>query len=224
MGEELALFPLGTVLLPGAPLPLRIFEPRYRRLLADVTGPDGPGRFGVVALTSGLEVDSSFVHHHTEFADVGTVAEIIEVEELAGGSFALLAVGSRRFRVTALLEATPYARAEVDYLDEVLGDLPESLPDAARALGREYQRLLSRLTGAEVDADAYPVDAVALSYRIALDAPLALDDRQSLLAEPTATARLLRLVRLLRREVVLLRQTRSVAVAPGVLNATLRPN
>lgn len=71
MADLLPLFPLGTVLLPGAGLPLRIFEPRYRALLADVTARGARRAFGVVALTAGLEMDSDLVRSGTEFAEVG---------------------------------------------------------------------------------------------------------------------------------------------------------
>ncbi len=224
MAEVLPLFPLGHVLLPGAGLPLRIFEQRYRALLADVTAPGARNAFGVVALSVGVEVDSALIDQQPEFADVGTVAEIIEVDRAPDGTATLLAVGSRRFRLGRLVTGKPYLQAEVDYLDEPVGDLPETLPDSARALSTEYLRLLAVLTNSRAEPDPYPHDPVALSYRIATEAPLAQVDQQSLLAELTATGRLNRLVRILRREVVLLRRTRSVAVAPGLLNATLRPN
>jgi len=224
----LPLFPLGHVLLPGAGLPLRVFEPRYRALLADVTAPGGRNAFGVVALTAGLEVDSPLVEQHPEFAEVGTVAEIMDVQPAPDGTSALLAVGSRRFRIVRVLDpasaGTPYVQAEVDYLDEPVGDLPDALPESARALSAEYLRLLARLTDSDTEPEPYPNDPVALSYRITMEAPLAPGDQQSLLTELTATGRLHRLVRILRREVVLVRRTRSVAIAPGLLNATLRPN
>jgi uncharacterized protein len=224
VAEVLPLFPLGHVLLPGAGLPLRIFEPRYRALLADVTSPGSRNGFGVVALTAGIEVNSVLVDQQPEFADVGTVAEIMDVQPAPDGTSALLAVGSRRFRVGALIDGKPYLQAEVEYLEEPVGELPDALPDAACALSSEYLRLLARLTNSTAQPDPYPHDPVVLSYRIAMEAPLAPVDQQSLLAELTAAGRLHRLVRILRREVVLVRSTRSVAVAPGVLNATLRPN
>jgi Lon protease-like protein len=224
VAEVLPLFPLGHVLLPGAGLPLRVFEPRYRALLADVTAPGSRNAFGVVALTAGIEVDSTLVDQQPRFADVGTVAEIMDVQPAPDGTSALLAVGSRRFRIAALIEGKPYVQAEVEYLDEPVGELPDALPEVARALSTEYLRLLARLTNAPAEPDPYPQDPVALSYRIAVEAPLVPADQQSVLAELTAAGRLHRLVRILRREVILVRRTRSVAVAPGVLNATLRPN
>jgi hypothetical protein len=224
VADILPLFPLGRVLLPGAPLPLRIFEPRYRALLADVTTPGAGNCFGVVALTAGIEVDTALVRPSTRLAPVGTVAEILEVQPGRDGTATLLAVGSRRFRLGAAVTGEPYLQAEVEYLDELTGPMPETAPDSARALALEYLRLCSELTGAEVVPDPYPRDPVALSYRIAQEAPLDPADLQSLLAEPTAAARLARLIRTLRREVVLLRRTRSIAVGPGELDLAVRPN
>ena len=227
--DVLPLFPLGHVLMPGCPLPLRVFEPRYRRLLADVTAEGGDERFGVVALTAGLEVDTGLDDAVPQLATVGTVAELLEVQRAADGTYVVLTGGSRRFRITRLLDTTaPYLEAEVAYLDEVAGPLPRELPGAARALAGEYARLIAALTGADEDdtepSEPYPNDPILLSYRLASEAPLSQHDRQDLLEDDTATSRLLRVQRVLRREVVLLRRTRSVAVSPAVLQVALRPN
>jgi Lon protease-like protein len=230
-GQLLPLFPLGHVLMPGCPLPLRIFEPRYRRLLADVTDEDGPRRFGVPTLLGGPEVDTGFDDAMPQLAQIGTVAEILEVEPQPDGTIAVLTGGSSRFRINRIVETTaPYLEAEVSYLDEVTGDLPESLPDQARALADEYARLIGSLTGEESGYDErhshnpFPSDPILLSYRLATEAPLSQRDHQDLLEDDTATSRLLRVQRVLRREVVLLRHTRSIAVSPAVLRIALRPN
>jgi Lon protease-like protein len=214
------------VLMPGLALPLRIFEPRYRRLLADVTVDGGPRSFGVVALTAGAEVDTGLDNRVPEFAPVGTVAEIVEVQQVGDGTVSVLTGGSRRFRIVRLVDsAAPYLRAEVRYLDELTGTMPDTLPAAALALAGEYARLVAQLMGGEaVEGEAYPTDSILLSYRLASEAPLPLEDRQELLEDDTATARLLHVQRVLRREVVLLRRTRSIAVAPGVLRAVLGAN
>ncbi|HEY7377666.1 MAG TPA: LON peptidase substrate-binding domain-containing protein, partial [Steroidobacteraceae bacterium] len=89
--EEIALFPLNTVLFPGGPLPLRIFEPRYidmvRRCLREQRG------FGVVLIRSGNEVGPA------EFESVGTLARIVDFHALSDGLLGLVNVGERRFRV-----------------------------------------------------------------------------------------------------------------------------
>lgn len=228
-GEQavLPLFPLGTVLMPGATLPLRIFEPRYRRLLADVTAEGARQAFGVVALTAGLEVDNGLDETAPQVAQVGTLAELIEVEQIVDGSFIVLGVGSRRFRIVRLLEApVPYLTAKVEFLPERAGPMSDALPGSARALAAEYARLLALLAPSsdEDEAEPLPRDSIALSYRLAADSFLSPADRQQLLADDTATDRLERIVRVLRREVVLLRTTRSIAVSPSSLQTLLLPN
>lgn len=223
--DLLPLFPLGHVLMPGIALPLHIFESRYRQLLADVTADDGARRFGVVALTGGSEVASDFDTDSPRFADVGTVAEILEVHARGDGTSSVLTGGSRRFRIEQLVESeAPYLQAEVSYLEELPGPMPESLPAAARALASEYARLIARLMGGTPgESEPYPPDVILLSYRLAAEAPLPAEDRQQLLEDDTATARLLHIRRVLRREVILLRRTRSIAVSPRVLRIALRP-
>jgi Lon protease-like protein len=231
-GELLPLFPLSQPLMPRASLPLRIFEPRYAALLADVTAPGGDHLFGVVALTRGAEVLNSRDPRPVRFADVGTVAEIVQVEAtspdpatIPGAATAtILAIGRRRFRVHRVMEGSaPYLRAEVRYLREFVGAVPAGLPDTAQMLVAEYTRLLLQLTGMRPDEPPrYPRDPVALSYRLARDAALLPADKQQLLAAKSAAERLQRLVKLVRREIALVRGTRSVAVAPGILNAALR--
>ena len=226
MAELLPLFPLGHVLMPGCPLPLRVFEPRYRRLLADVTGDDGPRRFGVPSLLAGPEVDADLDDATPRLAEIGTVAEILEVHPQPDGTIGVLAGGSSRFRIERIVETTaPYLEAEVSYLDEVTGQLPQHLPGQAEALATEYRRLICELTGESAQrAEPYPSDPILLSYRLATEAPLSQRDHLDLLGDDTATSRLLRVQRVLRREVVLLRNTRSIAVSPAALREALRPN
>jgi uncharacterized protein len=84
---ELPLFPLQTVLYPGVPIPLHVFEDRYRQMFARVL--DGERRFGVVAIVRGRDVDRDATYH-----PVGCVAEVREVRHHADGRLDLVARGS----------------------------------------------------------------------------------------------------------------------------------
>lgn len=228
-GQVIPLFPLGHVLMPGCPLPLRVFEPRYRQLLADVTGVDGLRCFGVPTLLAGPEVATGFAEAAPQLAGVGTVAEILEVDAQPDGTFEVLTGGSRRFRIERIVDAaTPYLQAEVSFLEEIAGELPEHLPAQAQALAVEYRRLIGMLTGEPgerpIDAQPYHTDPILLSYQLAAETPLPPRDHQDLLEDDTAAARLLHVQRVLRRELVLLRNTRSIAVSPAVLRLVLRAN
>ena len=225
MGEVIALFPLGSVLLPGMPLPLHIFEPRYRQLLDDLAQAPSGARFGVVALRSGTETLSANGQDATpDVADVGTLAEILEVKRKPDGTSDVLSVGSRRFRVESLIaDGKPYLRAEVRFLDEDDGTLDDDRTGRARELIAAYDALLTQLAGRATGGEL-PTDPTQLGYQIAARLPLLPADRQSLLEIDTTAERFAGLNRMLRREIALLRHTRTIAVAPAVVTVVGGPN
>ena len=107
MAETVPLFPLGTVLLPGATLPLHIFEPRYRQLTVDlVTGAVPDKEFAVVAVREGFTPDDDgMAALHT----IGCTAELRDVRRLPDGRYDIVTRGSRRFRLLDLnAESKPY--------------------------------------------------------------------------------------------------------------------
>ncbi|MGY2080951.1 LON peptidase substrate-binding domain-containing protein [Modestobacter sp. SYSU DS0657] len=127
MGESRAvipLFPLGTPLFPGVVLPLQIFEPRYRRLVAELGAlPEGPERrFGVVAIRQGWEVEQ--VAPTEALFDVGCTAVLRLISPRPDGGYRVVAVGGERFRLLDVLlpdpdsGEPPYLRAEVEWLVE----------------------------------------------------------------------------------------------------------
>nr|WP_157647893.1 LON peptidase substrate-binding domain-containing protein [Actinomycetospora chiangmaiensis] len=139
MPETLPLFPLGTVLLPGAPLPLHIFEPRYRQLTIDLVTGAFPGKqFGVVAVREGWGPDDGTDGLH----EVGCTAALREVRRLPDGRFDILTVGDRRFRLLSVdATSAPYLTASIEWLPDLEGDDPaalEPLERAARAAHRRY--------------------------------------------------------------------------------------
>jgi hypothetical protein len=137
--ETLPLFPLGTVLLPGAPLPLHVFEPRYRQMTIDLVTGAVPGKqFGVVAVREGWGPDDGPEGLH----EVGCTAALREVRRLPDGRFDMLTVGDRRFRLLDVDDtAAPYLVANIEWIPDVEGDDPEAmepLERAARAAHRRY--------------------------------------------------------------------------------------
>lgn len=137
------MFPLGTPLVPGQMLPLQVFEPRYRALVETCLA--GDRSFGVVLIERGSEVGGGDVRF-----DVGTVARIEKCAESPDGRYALAAVGTDRFRVTAWLPDDPFPRADV----EVVTD-PEAGADTLvrrTAIVEGFQRVLdaARSLGAEI--------------------------------------------------------------------------
>ncbi|MCV2491716.1 LON peptidase substrate-binding domain-containing protein [Geodermatophilus sp. YIM 151500] len=121
MGELIPLFPLGTPLFPGVVLPLRIFEPRYRRLVRDLLAlPAGSDRqfFGVVAIRQGWEVEK--VAPAEALYDIGCTARLQVVRPQQDGTFQLVTVGGDRFRLLDVVagEDPPYLQAEIEWLAE----------------------------------------------------------------------------------------------------------
>src|SRR6478736_891270 len=189
----LPMFPLGTVLLPGAVLPLHVFEPRYRQLVKDCLA--GEPEFGVTLIARGHEVGGG-----DQRTDAGTVARIVQVGELPDGRYALLTVGARRIRVVRWLADDPYPQAEVeDWPDEWIGG--GDADDAIATLLSDTHRAVRRVVALAVelgDTTADPDvelndDAVLGSYQLCALAPVGPADRQRLLcaAGPHERVRLL---------------------------------
>ena len=214
MAETLPLFPLGTVLLPGASFPLHIFEQRYRQLIADLMTGAVPGRsFGVVAIKQGHEVGDL---HDVRLHEIGCTAVLHEAQRLPDGRFDVVTCGERRFRLTDVdSSSAPYLVGIVEFVpdDEPRDDQRALLPLLAAA-ARDAHRYYCRTAWRSEDwrEPAYDVEPQALAHLLASDCLLALEDRQGLLEE-TRPADRLRLVRLmLCREAEFLRELRAVPV------------
>jgi uncharacterized protein len=206
---ELPLFPLGTLLAPGGRLPLRVFEPRYVRLLRTVLDPaTGTREFGVVGIRQGHEVGPATSATPVSLFAVGCTAHIDHLAANGESEFALLTTGRRRFELAGFHEAagTPYLTGLVRYLNEPLGDPERALERRAKAR-IELTRYLEVLGGPDIDL---PEDPVAASYRIAELNRLSLADRAELLAAATAEHRLALAARVLRREWTLFTRLRAV--------------
>ena len=187
--RELAMFPLGSVLFPGMPLPLRVFEPRYVAMVSSVLAQTEP-EFGVVLIERGSEVGGGDVRF-----GVGTVARIVSVEQTAD-SIELLAMGAARFEVVRWLEDDPFPRAEVRELDAV--ELDESTPselDAAEALVRTSISRASEFVELPWPADIeLSAELAQRIWQVAAIAPLNSLDQFALLRSRTASELLARLV------------------------------
>src|SRR5438445_558196 len=142
------MFPLGTVLVPHAHLPLHIFEPRYRALTRDCLA--GEGEFGVVLIERGSEVGGGDVRF-----GVGTVASIVQAVELPDGRWLLDALGTTRIRILRWLPEDPYPQAEVETLDEGPAG-PEALE-----LREQVERLLRQVLALQVEL-GYPAPSATL--------------------------------------------------------------
>ena len=200
--KRLRLFPLNTVLFPGAVLNLHVFEERYRRLIAECL--DANEAFGVVLIRDGHEAGDPDVVPH----EVGTTAEISEVTPLPAGRYYISTVGGRRFRIERIVSRDPYLTAEVEFLADEGDPQARASELTHRVLGefREYAKLLVAFSGSadEVEVPHDPIDA---SYVVGDALQVADTLKQRLLELGTAEARLAAELGFLRR---LLPQLRSL--------------
>jgi len=157
------LFPLDVVLFPGTPLPLHIFEPRYKDMVGECLAQQRT--FGVVrALEQGL-------------AEVGCTAEIVTVvKEYPDGRLDLVTEGRKRFELLAVNQERSFLQAEILMIDDEPGAPPQQ--DTARAI-QLHSELLA-IAGAAQDLSA--VDPSSLSFHLAGSLPLDLDFKQKLLS------------------------------------------
>ncbi|WP_138735571.1 LON peptidase substrate-binding domain-containing protein [Modestobacter excelsi] len=154
--EVIPLFPLETPLFPGVVLPLHVFEPRYRRLVADLTAiPDGAQRrFGVVAIRQGWEVEH--VAPAEALYDVGCTAALRMVAPQRDGGYRVAAVGVDRFRLLDVLVPTPGAGEDEAGEPPYLRALVEWLAEEEAA--EEAAGDVDGLTGAGTTAGVVPDD------------------------------------------------------------------
>ena len=185
------IFPLpGAILFPRAQLPLHIFEPRYREMVADAI--DGAGR---IAMIQPHRIDDD---NKAPLYDVGCVGELAGIEELDDGRFNIVLLGTNRFRIIRenAVDA-PYRCAEVDI--EAFDDSdPEPLSLGQRAEVEREARRLGDAMGLAVDWNAVGrLDDEMLVNAIAQVAPFDVGAKQALLEQPTLDGRADLLVQLM---------------------------
>ena len=198
------VFPLSSVLVPGLVLPLHIFEPRYRQLIADIQGmADDDRGFGVVAIREGHEVgtDGARALHQ-----VGTFASLREATTLPDGRSDIVTVGTQRFRILELVDGQPYAQARVEWLDEESGEASGPLALSVAARFREYRGLLTD----DPDDTELPDEPRVLSYLIGAAVVADLVTRQEFLEARDDSARLRAELDFLRLETSLIQHVPSL--------------
>ena len=200
---KLPIFPLNTVLFPGYKLPLRIFEPRYKRMLEDCIAADG--RFVIALIRDGVEVGGEATPR-----DIGTIALIEEIGDQGEDVVPLVARGEQRVQIGELDRSLPYLSADVEPLYEpVDGDIDPELLERSRAATTRFARvMLMQIRGEWRANPEMPDDPGALGYRMG-----------TLMAgRPTAAQRVLEAASLNER----LRQaTPAVEAAAGEFEAAL---
>jgi Lon protease-like protein len=190
--RELPLFPLNSVLFPSLPLPLHIFEERYKLMIGTCAVTDK--QFGVCLIKAGVEVGGP-----AEPFEIGTIARIAEIERMPDGRMNLMTFGTERFRLLEITQREPYLIGQVVVLpaDTETADSGLVTDVADRLLSylgtvRQVKRLPHR--------DDLLADVDRLTYLVAATLNLSPHDRQNLLETDSTVARLRHVRTLLRRE------------------------
>ena len=179
------MFPLSAVVFPSTALPMRIFEPRYQQLMADLLAGDGELQFAISPIVRGREVGGG-----DERLEIATMCKLAQVMVQPTGEYTFLALGQRRVRVIEWLEDDPYPRAEV--AEMVDGDELPAASEVAVEINR-VEKVLIQL-GAEVP-DHLPLvdgDERLAAFRLAGMVPIADLDRQAILCSDNPAERLRR--------------------------------
>jgi len=177
----IALFPLHTVLFPGGPLPLRIFETRYTDMVRRCTRDQQP--FGVLLIQEGEEAGPV-----ATTATVGCSARIADFYTMPDGLLGISCVGERKFRVRRVWRAPDGL-----HLGEVSWLVPEprlALPGEYARLGEAVQRALEELAGQYQHVERRFDDAAWIGWRLTELLPIELNDKQALLEFDDPVARL----------------------------------
>ena len=171
MADLLPIFPLELVLFPGTPLPLHIFEERYKEMIAECVAQKRP--FGVVRAMA------------QAVAEVGCTADIIEVvKKYDDGKLDIICEGRQRFEVVQLDQERAFLRAEVAFFE----DEPEAAsPDHAKKAIQCYSELMSMV---ESEAEAPEPDDPQLSFHLIAPLPVDLDFKQTILASRSEAKRI----------------------------------
>ncbi len=197
MGEtvEIPLFPLGTVLFPRQVLPLHIFEERYKLMIGECIDRQRP--FGIVAIKQGREVGGGAVPF-----EVGTTANIVDVQPFPDGRLNLRCLGHRPFRINRMTQETPYMRCEVEFLEYGVGVTEgiQGLADQVREQFRAHLDILADISERQKLELDLALDPETLSYLVGTILAVNMAEKQKLLEVSQANERLKLEAGLLARE------------------------
>jgi len=205
---ELPLFPLNTVLFPGMPLALHIFEDRYKLMIGKCLQERRP--FGVVLIHKGAEALGPLPEPNT----IGCTAFITQVERLHQGRMNIGVIGQRRFRIGSVDSDLPYLRGQVEYypLQEDDPQGQKRLADRLRPWVARYLDHLSQLGSKAPRPEELPEEPVPLAYASAALLQIAASQKQALLGTEKAVTLLAELRKIYRSELALLK---AIGQLPG---------
>ncbi len=195
--QELAIFPLpNVVFFPHTVLPLHIFEPRYRQMVADAL--EGNRQIGMALLQPGWE---SRQDESPEVFNTGGMGLIVQYKPLEEGRYNILLSGRHRYRIMEFIRETPYRVARVRLLDEVKPSSQE-MNKISTELVRGFRELTEAKTQPGLEPDVIEkLDFPTLINSLCSSMNLSVYDQQQLLEMNSLRVRATSLLGLLRRQI-----------------------
>src|SRR5215467_6322187 len=188
--HELPLFPLPVVLFPGVPLPLHIFEPRYRQMLSDIRV--AKSLFGLAYFDpTSAESEVPPAGH------IGCVAEVTEVQTFPDGRSNILTLGVIRYRIESYVErGDPYLVAQVSYFEDDEED-EEILASPSREVAETFTRIAQAVRTINDERATLPdissTEPQRLSFLVAAAMEIDAEVKQEMLELRSTSERLERL-------------------------------
>lgn len=198
---EIPLFPLHSVLFPGMPVNLHIFEKRYQLMINRCIDERQP--FGVVLIQTGQEALGALAEPHL----IGCTARILRVERLDQGRMNIACLGHERFRILSLDKTSyPYLVGQVELVPFLEGSPGQSevLGEQVRNQLKKFVDILSRIRGEEFQGQQLPENPALLAYMAATLLQIPASEKQVLLESETIEHFYRDLSVILSREIVLL--------------------
>ena len=174
MDQMLAVFPLPTVLFPGATLGLHILEERDRQMIGRCIKFKQP--FGVVLTREGQSAGDSVEPH-----EIGTTATVVHALRLDDGRMYIAARGGTRFRIRRIAQREPHLIASIELLDEHVNFEERLQADQLCVLYDQYRSAIARATGVAQSLADLPRDPVAMSFELSAQLHVPYLSKQQLL-------------------------------------------
>jgi|SRR6185295_14778557 Lon protease-like protein len=196
--KELPLFPLSVVLFPGVPLPLHIFEPRYRQMLDDIRASNN--LFGLSYYDA-----STAAQEFPPVGSVGCVAKVTDIQSFSDGRSNILTVGVIRYQIEEYVErGDPYLVVRVSYFEDEADD-SEAIEESSREVAETFTRIARAVRTINDERANLPdiadTEPQRLSFLVAAAMEVDTDVKQDLLELRVTSERLRRLRDILTRAV-----------------------
>ncbi|GAA3087097.1 Lon protease-like protein [Kribbella aluminosa] len=223
MDSRLPLLTVDTVIFPGLVVAIPVTDVQGRAVVRDLVENGGELVCGALAVRDGYELGERVFRSLYGTGCAATISEVA-VDADDEGPIEVTLTGNRRFKVSELDGSGDYLVADVEWLDDELGDDPLGTATIALERFRKYADAVSEISRPGLHLGELPDNPSTLSYLMSAAMKLMTPDRQKLLEAPDASTRLAQLVGLLDSELAAITALPSLPATDLITWSTLSPN